>query len=143
MKNSNPKLLIIQEKIDKLSLDEDDKQDLWLAYLQDPDVNFSNTLDNIKFNKLIQEKISANIVACFYSINHDYTHEALDAFTEFERSILILLMVGLSMEQISRYKMIGMLRLQQMLNNISTHPIWEELHAKEKTKYRREIWPDG
>ena len=133
---------MIQEKIDRLSLNEDDRQDLWVAYLQDPDVNFPNTLDNIKFHRSVQEQISANIVACFYSISHDYTHDALDIFTELERSILILLMIGLSIEQISRYKMIGMLRLQQMLDNVSTHPIWEELRAKEAAEFRREIWTD-
>ena len=60
--------------------------------------------------------------------------ELLDTFTELERSILILLVLGFTKEQVSKYKMIEMLRLQQMINNISTHPIWEKMLVKEKAE---------
>lgn len=140
MRSKDPKLLMIKDRIDRLSLNEDERQDLWAAYLENPDINFSNTLDGIKFYKSIHDQISANIVACFYSLSYSSTADALDNFSDLERSVLILLMIGLSIEQISRYKMIEILRLQQMLSNVSVHPIWEELRVKEKTECRREIW---
>jgi hypothetical protein len=60
--------------------------------------------------------------------------ELLDNFTELERSVMILLVIGFTKEQVSKYKMIEMLRLQQMINNISTHPIWEKALAKKETE---------
>jgi hypothetical protein len=59
--------------------------------------------------------------------------ELLDNFTDLERSVMILLVIGFTKEQVSKYKMIEMLRLQQMINNISTHPIWEKTLAKKET----------
>ena len=144
MKIKDPKLLMVKEKIDKLSLNEDDRQDLWVSYLEDPTSNLSGNIEQITFRNQIGEKITNDIV-CLYSstLKVGSVHDILDVFTDLERSVIVMLLLGLSTDQISRYKMIGSLRLNQMLCNIALHPIWEKLSAKEKTERRGEVRPDG
>jgi hypothetical protein len=125
---------MIQRKIDSLSNDEDCRQDLWISYLEDPYLELSGTLTNIQDTRKIDDLIVQNLITNITVSPTNETMLLLDSFTELERSVMILLILGLTKEQISRYKMIEMLRLQQMINNISAHPAWENLLAKEKTK---------
>lgn len=125
---------MIQRKIDNLSNDEDCRQDLWIRYLEDPSLELSDTLTNIQDTRHIDDLIVQNLITNITVSPTNETMLLLDSFTELERSVVILLILGLTKEQISRYKMIEMLRLQQMINNISAHPAWENLLAKEKTK---------
>lgn len=143
MKIKDPKLLMVKEKIDKLSTNEDDRQDLWVSYLEDPASNLPNNIEQITFRNQIGEKITNDIVYLYSStLKVGSVHDTLDVFTDLERSVIVMLLLGLSIDQISRYKMIGSLRLNQMLCNISLHPIWESLSAKEETQRRGKVWSD-
>jgi hypothetical protein len=125
---------MIQKKIDSLSNDEDCRQDLWIKYLEDPSSSISENLTSIQNSQHIDDLIVQNLIVNATLSPVSDTMVLLDNFTELERSVVILLILGLTKEQISRYKMIEMLRLQQMINNISTHPVWESLLVKEKIK---------
>jgi hypothetical protein len=131
---------MIKSKIDHLSLSEDDRQDLWVAYLENPGLDLSVSLDNIYFKNKIQEKIINNInnitLAYLVSDSDNEISTLLDNFTELEQSVLRLFMVGLSHDQVSRYKGIERMYLQQMLYNISRHPIWENFLVKKTTNNR-------
>jgi hypothetical protein len=143
MRSRDPKLMMIKERIDALSLNEDDRQDLWICYLENPESNLSNNIEDIHFNNSVRDRIESNIIGLYMStLKVGSVHDLFTQFTETERSVMILVLLGLNDEQISRYKMIGMLRLNQMLHNISLHPAWETLRDKEKTERRGEIWSD-
>lgn len=140
MKMSPKHLMMIKNQIDRLSLSEDDRQDLWVAYLENPGLDLSVGLDNIYFKNKIQEKILNNInnIALAYVVS-DSDQEIgllLNNFTELEQSILRLFMVGLTHDQVSRYKGIERMHLQQMLYSISKHPIWENFLVKKTTNTR-------
>jgi len=143
MKIKDPHLLMVKQKIDELSLSEDDRQDLWVSYLEDPTSTLP-TAEHIAFNNHISEKITNNIIYLYNStLKVGSVQDTLYTFTDLERSVIVMLLLGLSIDQISRYKMIGSLRLNQMLCNIALHPIWENLSAKEKIERRGKVRPDG
>lgn len=126
--------MMIQRKIETLSQDEDERQDLWVAYLEDPYFDLSSRFIEIKNRNDANDIILSNLINYLQSPPTSEMLELLDNFTELERSIMILLVIGFTKEQVSKYKMIEMLRLQQMINNISTHPIWEKMLAKKETE---------
>lgn len=126
--------MMIQRKIETLSQDEDERQDLWVAYLEDPYFDLSSRFIEIKSRNDANDTILSNLINYLQSPPTSEMLELLDNFTELERSVMILLVIGFTKEQVSKYKMIEMLRLQQMINNISTHPIWEKALAKKETK---------
>lgn len=126
--------MMIQRKIESLSQDEDERQDLWVAYLEDPYFDLSSRFVEIKIKNQANDLILTNLINYLQSPPTAEMLEILDAFTEIERSVLILLVIGFTKEQVSKYKMIEMLRLQQMINNISTHPIWEKMLAKKEAQ---------
>lgn len=126
--------MMIQRKIETLSQDEDERQDLWVAYLEDPYFDLSSRFIEIKNRNDTNDIILSNLINYLQSPPTSEMLELLDNFTELERSVMILLVIGFTKEQVSKYKMIEMLRLQQMINNISTHPIWEKALAKKETE---------
>lgn len=126
--------MMVQRKIETLSQDEDERQDLWVAYLEDPYFDLSSRFIEIKSRNDANDTILSNLINYLQSPPTSEMLELLDNFTELERSVMILLVIGFTKEQVSKYKMIEMLRLQQMINNISTHPIWEKALAKKETK---------
>jgi len=126
--------MMIQRKIETLSQDEDERQDLWVAYLEDPYFDLSSRFIEIKSRNDANDIIISNLINYLQSPPTSEMLELLDNFTELESSVMILLVIGFTKEQVSKYKMIEMLRLQQMINNISTHPIWEKALAKKETE---------
>lgn len=126
--------MMIQRKIETLSQDEDERQDLWVAYLEDPYFDLSSRFIEIKSRNDANDIVLTNLINYLQSPPTSEMLELLDNFTDLERSVMILLVIGFTKEQVSKYKMIEMLRLQQMVNNISTHPIWEKTLAKKETK---------
>lgn len=125
--------MMIQRKIETLSQDEDERQDLWVAYLEDPYFDLSSRFIEIKNRNDTNDIILTNLINYLQSPPTSEMLELLDNFTDLERSVMILLVIGFTKEQVSKYKMIETLRLQQMINNISTHPIWEKTLAKKET----------
>lgn len=134
MKILDQNLLMIQRKINSLSINEDQRQDLWVKYLESESADISSSLNEIQLNNELNDILVNKMVLCLTAPPAEETLQLLDNFTDLERSVIILLMLGLTRDQISRYKMIEMLRLQQLINNISVHPAWESFLAKEKTK---------
>lgn len=143
MRNKDPKIMMIKEKIDRLSANEDDRQDLWVRYLENPDSDLYNNIEDISFRNSTRDRIADDIVNLYTStLKVGFVQNILSNFTDLERSIIVLILLGLSNEQISRYKMIGLLRLSQTLHNISLHPVWETLRVKEKAQLRAEARDD-
>jgi hypothetical protein len=143
MRNKDPKIMMIKEKIDRLSTNEDDRQDLWVRYLENPDSDLYSNIEDISFRNSIRDRIADDIVNLYTStLKVGFVQNILSNFTDLERSIIVLILLGLSNEQISRYKMIGLLRLNQTLHNISLHPVWETLRVEEKAKLGAEARAD-
>lgn len=125
---------MVQQKINSLSSDEDERQEMWVRYLETPDsiIDLEEESNKIKLANELDDIIIKNIVVLFESNPSKEMVDILNVFSELEKSILILLILGLSKEQISKYKKIDMLHLTQLLRNLSTHSVWGEYFDKKK-----------
>lgn len=138
----NLKLMMIKSKIEMLSHNEDERQDLWLSYLEYPDCDFSSKLLEIKNKNEETEFLTASMIRCLSHPPSQEMVELLENFTDLERSVLVLIALGFTKEQISKYKMIDATRLKQLIDNVSAHPAWENFLAEEETKRRRKVRTD-
>ena len=119
--------------INSLTKDEDRRQDLWVHYLSGNQVSsfsaYMVALDDkddlqIKLTKLLCDPPSNRF------------HQLLTHFSEVERSIVCLLALGLSIQQISRYKDISEIRIYQVIFNIRQNRCWKELYGTKETSKR-------
>src|SRR4051812_30427308 len=104
--------------INQLTIDSDERQELWVHYLYNRDISaLSNYLSKIRKtfseDELLQitlwKKVSSSSVA----------NELLglfDHFTDLEQSIIRLLALGATVEQISGIKSIGVVRIRHIVS---------------------------
>lgn len=130
----DPHMLMIQQKINSLSLNEDERQDMWVLYLENPNVDLDKNLNNIRILNEEDNAVLDNILSFLQSPPTQDMLDILSIFSELEKSVLILLILGIPKDYISKYKTIEMLRLKQLINNISTHPVWETYIDKKEIK---------
>lgn len=133
----------IKSKIDALSTDEDVRQSLWLAILESPnmEIDLDIALEQILSNQKIDSELTLKMSKTMIYPPDEKTTELLSLFSPLEQSIMALLMLGLDIYTISRYKSLRIMWLQQMISNIALHPVWESSLGKE-IKIRRKIWID-
>lgn len=135
----NLKLMQIQTKIEALTADEDERQDLWVAILQTPNVDpeeaYLNSIREASFN----HNVSTRISQVLQQPPSQRLTDTIAKFTEFEQSVMFMMMLGFTLDDISRYKLVRPLRLMQTISTIASHPIWEAYFAEETTTSRREI----
>lgn len=127
----------INEVINRLSSDEDERQDLWVAHLSGLDVLSPGILLKTSEDSALKKNI--------WYILQDPTskiHEVMDKFSELERSIMFCLMVGLSVSEISVYKGISEVRVRQIIATIRYNKSWQEVHngSKEEPHGPGKIW---
>lgn len=117
--------------INKLTNDEDHRQQLWLYYVSGGSTdNFESKLDQITREQKLHSKF-CEAVAQIYS---DPIPEKLvlfvSNFSDFERSIIFLLMLGFTVTEVSEYKGISEVRIKQSIVAIKKHTIWEKTYGK-------------
>ena len=112
--------------INNLTNNEDYRQELWVHYLSgNSPSSFSSHLENVK-TAYTEHTLLQNAIWTF--INDSSHSEILDIivdFSEFEKSIIILLIIGLDVEAISRYKNISETRIRQAVHSIRCNNIWK------------------
>ena len=97
MRNKDPKIMMIKEKIDRLSTNKDDRQDLWVQYLENPDSDLYSNIQDITFRNSVRDKIAEDIVHLYTStLKVGFVHNILNNFTDLERSIIVLILLSLS-----------------------------------------------
>lgn len=130
-----------QALIDSLTTDEDVKQELWILFLSGhPPSSLKSNLDTILWENYITERVSTTA----FEIMHSYgtLSGLLDFLSPLERTIVILVASGITLDIISRYKGISHIRLRQILFSIQRAPSWMLLakgskDVKEETERRR------
>jgi FixJ family two-component response regulator len=129
----------IKAKIDVLTEDLDIRQSVWLEYLETDCEDVDFICKKLLIQKEVNQQIENNITAMLNSETPEDFIELLQDFTEFEQSILSLLIVGISINSIAKYKMIKPMRILQIVSNISSSPIWGEYFAKKDINSKRKI----
>lgn len=129
----------IQSLIDSLTTDEDMRQELWLLFLSGHSpASLPESIHRIAWEQRIAEQIS---IVAFQIMNYNHTLTGiLNFLSPLERSIVILMAAGVSMDMISQYKGISHIRLRQLLFSIQKAPSWLLL-AKASQHAEDEIEP--
>lgn len=120
MKKLNQVILAINNTTDN----EDHRQDLWVAYLSDP--SRIDSLDEIHKNNLIDQEHREKIQQIFTSSFSEETLNAINELSPLERSIVCLIMIGLSSAEISKRKNISEVRIKQAIRSIRYNKVWSK-----------------
>lgn len=122
--------MVVGHLINHLTKDEDMRQDLWVHYLSGNPINSLPTYLENKVNECSDEYSIKN--AAWQLITNppsDEFMQLLDSFTDFEKSIICNLMLGLTVERISQKRGICEVRLRQTISAIRYNPIWENYYG--------------
>lgn len=123
----NSNLLQIKELIENLTPDEDLRQELWLHFLSGAATSsFENHLETIRIhNRIINELQQKTHI--FVRLSDDKIATLLENFPDIEKSIIYLLSLGLDPLEISKYKGISLVMINQAILSINLSKVWNEL----------------
>lgn len=130
--------------INSLTKDEDTRQNLWLHYLNGAPIESLNKyLLSINADQLIENQLRKNIHYLTFILKSKELSDILSNFSDFEKSLICLLILGLKPYEISTIKGISEVRIEQSIASIRYNSCWELYYGSEKTPdRRREIWFD-
>lgn len=115
----------VDSLINCLTSDEDLRQDLWIHYLSGNSVeSFSSHLDKVRIEYSDDLKLRNAIWQLIHNPPSEKLTSILDNFTDLERSMICLLMLGLSAKEISVIKGISEVRIRQSIASIRYNQCW-------------------
>lgn len=132
----------ISNLINRLSNNEDTRQDLWVYYLSGTPVE---SLDTLLVKIEAENSFEVELQEAIWNLIENPPSEELSTiietnFSEYERSIIFCLMLGLNSSKISNLKGISQVRIKQSIATIRYNTCWEEAYGtKEKSDRRRTI----
>lgn len=115
--------------INKLTNDEDIRQELWVEYLTTGSLSFTENLEKHKFNTEQNYELAALIMQLMVSKSPEAQaiQDTIDSLTDLERSIVACLLIHLDIEQISGYKELAPIRVMQVIATIRNNSNWKEV----------------
>jgi hypothetical protein len=120
----------VSRLINCLTNDEDSRQDLWVHYLSgNSSESFVVHLEEISQECSQDDKIKANLWDLFKNPPSDRFYTMLGNFSQFEQSVICLLMLGLTLSEISGYKGLSEIRIRQVVYSIKSNKCWETLYG--------------
>ena len=124
----------VSQLINCLTNDEDKRQDLWVHYLSGHSPStFVAHLDKISKEFCADQYLHKLLWDIFNNPPSHKFKELLSNFSEVEQSVVCLLALGLTVDQLSKYKGISEIRIRQVISIIREKDCWEELYGvKEK-----------
>jgi hypothetical protein len=128
----------VSSQIAHLTNDEDLQQDLWVHYLSGhPPDALAAYLEKLKLETTIEREIQARLWYVFKNPPSDKFIKLLAQLSELEQSVACLLTLGLTVDQVSKYKGISEIRIRQVISVMRDNDCWEQIYAEEKTDRRR------
>jgi hypothetical protein len=125
----------VNNLINHLTNDDDQRQDLWVYYLSGHSVDsFVSYLEELKAAQQVERKMQANLWQILKNSPSYKFAELLSKLSELECSVVCLLTLGLSVNSISEYKGISEVRIRQLISVVRYNEVWEELYAEEMHK---------
>ncbi len=123
--------------INCLTNNEDLRQDLWVHYLSGNSADsFVSHLEKISVEYSEDLKVKHAIWNIIHSPLSEQFPEFLNNFSDFEQSIICLLMLGLSVQQISHHEGISEVRIRQTVSNIRYNISWGQFYGIKETSDR-------
>lgn len=118
--------------INHLTTDNDERQELWLLYLENGDISaLSVYLEQIR-NQYSEDELLQ--VTVWKRLEHpsDFNLQWIfNHFTDLEQSVIQLLVLGVALQQISSIKNLGINKLRHIIAVIRENPAWKELDGSQ------------
>lgn len=116
----------VSHLINCLTNDDDLRQELWVYYLDgNPVESFNSHLEKMAATFEDDITVRRSLWKLLKDPPNEQFQNFLENFTDFERSIIIVLMLGLTIEKISSYKGISEVRIRQAIASIRYNKCWE------------------
>ncbi len=118
--------------INHLTTDNDERQELWLRYLENGDISaLSVYLEQIRNQYSEDELLQVTVWKQLerpsdFSLQWIFSH-----FTDLEQSVIQLLILGVALQQISSIKNVGINKLRHIITVIRENPAWKELDGSQ------------
>ncbi len=129
----------VSNLINCLTNDEDLRQDLWVCYLSGTPVeSFESRLERLKVEYSDDIELRESIWQLIKNPPSESLSTTLEKnFTDYERSIICCLMLGLEVSKISYIKGISEVRIRQSIATIRYNSCWEVIYGTEEKSNRR------
>lgn len=115
--------------INCLTSDEDFRQELWVHYLNgNAEHTFASHLQKLNAEYTEDESLRHNIWLLIKNPPSEKLTNILADFSDFEKSIICLIMLGQNIDQISAHKGINEVRIRQAIATIRYNPLWEKYY---------------
>ena len=123
----------VAQIINLLTRNEDYRQDLWVHYLSGHSIeSLSSHLQGIVAEYSSHEELKENIWTAMNNPLPQPFIDFLSTFSDFERTIMSMLMLGLTISQISKFKGISEVRIRQTLSNIGYNEGWRKFNGTQE-----------
>lgn len=120
---------MINSLINSITNNEDLRQELWLHYLDGHDVeSFADHFLKLQIEYSDDLSVRQNVWHLIQNPSNELD-EILNHFSDFEKSIMFLITVGYSVEEVSELKGISEVRIRQTLSSIRYNSVWEEKYG--------------
>ena len=114
--------------IDNLTTDKDERQELWVHYLENSDITtLSIYLEQIRQQYSEEQLLQITVWKQLENPSDFNLQWVFDHFTDLEQSVIQLLILGVTLQDISSIKNLGINRLRHIINVIREQPCWKEL----------------
>jgi hypothetical protein len=121
---------LVTTLINCLTSNLDIRQELWVHYLSGQPITalieLAQKLKSLEDNRIFME---LNLES-FKVGDSDKLLELMSHFTEYDQSIMSLIVIGFSIYEIAVYKGTSVIRIIQTLNAIKYNPYWIEYNTK-------------
>lgn len=116
--------------INRLTKNEDLRQDLWVHYLSGNTIDsLSSHLKDISTEYSDEQNTRDAIWQLINNSPSDRLIAFLNEFTDFEKSLICSLMLGSSIEQMASRCKISEVRIRQSISAIRYNPLWENYNG--------------
>jgi hypothetical protein len=136
------KVLEIIRELEQTEYDDDVRQEVWVKILETGNYNAQDHLSQVIEEQHFRCDLEEKIKALVSQVSQPDITSLIAPFSPNQQSIIIMIMLGYSLEFIARYKNMCNLRFTQTLKFISKHEVWGEYLEKKEVKYNPIIWPD-
>jgi hypothetical protein len=118
--------------IDGLTSNDDLRQELWVCYLSESSSNLLDRLQHLCDIQRIDSKFQKALWHLAADPSIDKLIVFLKNFSDFEQSIMILLALGLSVEDVAKKKDMSVVRVRQVINAVKSSDAWKQFKIEDK-----------
>lgn len=124
------KVVETAQAIQSLTLDEDERQELWIRCLEEGDDvgALSTYLADIRKNFSEEELLQVTLWKRVFNTKESELLHLFDQFTDLEQAVMRLLALGTTLQDISGITAINTVRLDHIISVVREHDAWKSLY---------------